>query len=240
MAGEGEKVAAKAHFEAATRLYDIHEYVKALEEYKAAYLAKPDPAFLFNVGQCYRRLGKFDQALEFYREYLKKTPPDDPNRANVEARIKDTDNSDVFENDAPPKLTEPKTHPQPIPAQSPPVQPAPVPVLGPPVVERPVGDVVETPVPEVGSSGLGIQSSQAPSLPAAAHPAAGKTAGLDLNVVEPAVQVRPSTPFYRTWWFWTGVGAAVVAGTVATIVLSQSGNAGKTAQTALGTQPVFQ
>jgi tetratricopeptide (TPR) repeat protein len=87
-AADSEKTAAKAHFEAATRLYDIHEYAKALEEYKAAYLAKPDPAFLFNVGQCYRRLGKFDQALEFYREYLKKAPSDDPNRPNVEARIR--------------------------------------------------------------------------------------------------------------------------------------------------------
>ena len=64
---EGDKAEAMAHFEAANRLYDIHEYAKALEEYKAAYLAKPDPAFLFNVGQCYRKLGKFDQALEFYK-----------------------------------------------------------------------------------------------------------------------------------------------------------------------------
>jgi hypothetical protein len=40
LGADGDKVAANAHFEAATRLYDIHEYAKALEEYKAAYLAK--------------------------------------------------------------------------------------------------------------------------------------------------------------------------------------------------------
>src|ERR1039457_5794576 len=84
LCAENDKVVARAHYETATRIYDLREYAKALDEYKAAYLAKPDPAFLFNVGQCYRRLGKFDQALDFYREYLKKAPPDDPNRPNVE------------------------------------------------------------------------------------------------------------------------------------------------------------
>jgi tetratricopeptide (TPR) repeat protein len=40
-----------------------------------------------------------------------------------------------------------------------------------------------------------------------------------------------STPFYKTWWFWTGVGAAVVAGTVTAFAVSRgeqnacSGNA---------------
>src|ERR1017187_4960718 len=110
---DGDKAVAKAHFEAATRLYDIHEYAKALDEYKAAYLAKPDPAFLFNVGQCYRKLGELDQALEFYREYLKKAPPDDPNRPNVEARIRNTDSGDIFEGASPPKRETPAAQPPP-------------------------------------------------------------------------------------------------------------------------------
>jgi hypothetical protein len=46
---EGDKAEAMAHFEAANRLYDIHEYTKALEEYKAAYLAKPDAAVCGNL-----------------------------------------------------------------------------------------------------------------------------------------------------------------------------------------------
>jgi hypothetical protein len=54
-AGKGAdpaKAAALAHFETARRQFDVREYGKALEEYKAAYVAKPDPAFLFNIGQC--------------------------------------------------------------------------------------------------------------------------------------------------------------------------------------------
>jgi tetratricopeptide (TPR) repeat protein len=83
------RATAKAHYETATRLYDIREYDKALLEYKSAYLAQPDPAFLFNIGQCYRKLGQNQQALNFFQEYLKKASSDDPNRSQVEARVRD-------------------------------------------------------------------------------------------------------------------------------------------------------
>jgi len=83
------RATAKAHYETATRLYDIREYDKALVEFKSAYLAQPDPAFLFNIGQCYRKLGQNQQALNFFQEYLKKASPDDPNRSQVEARVRD-------------------------------------------------------------------------------------------------------------------------------------------------------
>jgi tetratricopeptide (TPR) repeat protein len=88
-AGDNRRATAKAHYETATRLYDIREYDKALLEYKSAYLAQPDPAFLFNIGQCHRKLGQNQQALNFFQEYLKKASPDDPNRSQVEARIRD-------------------------------------------------------------------------------------------------------------------------------------------------------
>jgi len=237
---EGDKVAAKAHFEAATRLYDIHEYAKALEEYKAAYLAKPDPAFLFNVGQCYRRLGKFDQALEFYREYLKKAPPDDPNRPNVEARIRNTDNSDMFENDAPPKPAAAPIQPPPIQPQAPPAQRTPIPPDALPVADPGIEDAAERPALTAKTSGSADQPVQEGRHFSTTEPVEAKPAGLDLTVVAPAGQASPATPFYSTWWFWTGVGAAVVTGTVAAIVLSKSGSDGNTVSAALGTQPVFQ
>lgn len=230
---EGDKAAAMAHFEAANRLYDIHEYAKALEEYKAAYLAKPDAAFLFNVGQCYRRLGRRVQALEFYREYLKKAPPDDPNRAYVEARIRDTDTGDIFEGD-----TSTGSAMQPIQAPPPPlVQPPPPPAEMQPVVEPEIETATQQP-PSAVDSPVG-QPSPAPSLPPSAESVTAKSAGLDLTVVQPAEPVSASAPFYKTWWFWTGVGAAVVVGTVTAILISKSSD-GNTAPTALGTQPVFQ
>jgi len=92
-AAEDGKQVAKAHYETGTRLYEVQEYAKALDEYKSAYLAKPDPAFLFNIGQCYRKLGDDTKALEFFQQYLKKAPSSDPNRAQGEARIRDIETS---------------------------------------------------------------------------------------------------------------------------------------------------
>jgi tetratricopeptide (TPR) repeat protein len=95
LAGEASKGAdsakssALAHFETAKRLFEVREYAKALEEYKDAYVAKPDPAFLFNIGQCHRKLGQNEQALDFFQQFLRKAPADDPNRSLVEARIAD-------------------------------------------------------------------------------------------------------------------------------------------------------
>jgi tetratricopeptide (TPR) repeat protein len=231
---EGDKAAAMAHFEAANRLYDIHEYAKALEEYKAAYLAKPDAAFLFNVGQCYRKLGRRVQALEFYQEYLKKAPPDDPSRPYVEARIRDTDTGDIFEGN-----TSTRSATQPIQAPPPPlVQPTPLPAEVQPVAETEIETATQQP-PSAVDSPVG-QPSPAPSLPPSAESVTAKSAGLDLTAVQPAEPVSASTPFYKTWWFWTGVGAAVVAGTVTAILISKSSSDGNTTSAALGTQPVFQ
>jgi len=235
-----DKAAAKAHFEAATRLYDIHEYAKALEEYKAAYLSKPDPAFLFNVGQCYRKLGKLDQALEFYREYLKKAPPDDPNRPNVEARIRNTDTGDVFESDAPAKPAAQPVQPLPSPSLAPPFQRPPTLPEVQPVIVPEIENTPKKPAPEFDSSGAVGHPSQAPRLQEPIVPVVVKPPGLDLSATERTDQVSTGTRFYGTWWFWTSVGAAVVAGTVAAIIIAQGGSDGNKANTALGTQAVFQ
>jgi tetratricopeptide (TPR) repeat protein len=111
-AAESEKTVARGHYETATRAYDLREYAKALEEYKAAYMAKPDPAFLFNIGQCYRKLGNSASAIEFYQQYLKKTGPDDPNRSQAEARIRDVQNG-RFSDDGPFVKDEQKAPPVP-------------------------------------------------------------------------------------------------------------------------------
>ena len=37
-------------------------------------LAKPDPAFLYNIGQCHRQLGDLEQAATLYRRFLTAAP----------------------------------------------------------------------------------------------------------------------------------------------------------------------
>jgi tetratricopeptide (TPR) repeat protein len=67
---------AKAHNAIAKKLFDLGLFAKAAKEYQLAYKAKPIPAFLFNLAQCYKRMGKAEQlerAIFFFRSYLKTT-----------------------------------------------------------------------------------------------------------------------------------------------------------------------
>ena len=142
LAHADNKATARAHYETATRLYDVGEYEKALAEFKSAYVAKDDPAFLFNIGQCYRKLGQEAEALNFFRRYLKKAPADDPNRAQVEARYRDTEVDAVFKEDMQraAERTEATTPPAEdigiVPTPAPPLVDAPPPPA-PPVAEPP-------------------------------------------------------------------------------------------------------
>jgi tetratricopeptide (TPR) repeat protein len=214
---EADKAAAKAHYEAATRLYDVHDYAKALEEYKAAYLAKPDPAFLFNMGQCYKKLGRPAEALGFYRDYLKKAPAGDPYRASIEARVRELEAGDVFEGERARRPAVPLAPAAPSPSAPAPAMPA------------PASAPVYTPITAPGPA--------APAPPPAAAPPATPPA---LDLTAPGQPASAEEPLYGKWWLWTGVGALVVAGTVTAIVLATSGSTTNTADTALGTRGVFQ
>lgn len=243
-AAEGDKAVARAHYETATRMYEVREYGEALKEYKAAYIAKPDPAFLFNIGQCYRKMDKDVEALDFFEQYLKKAAPDDPNRAQVEARIRNikagrTSAYDPFEEQdgakrprspedeasqlaperpAPPAWQPPLAAPRPAPLVAPASAPGAVPPVQPTAVEA---------APPVFF---------APGSAPLAQPA-----GVELAATAAAnEETHGSSPFYKTWWFWTGVGAAVVAGTVTAVLLSSRGGGGtEIPETTLGSRPVL-
>lgn len=66
--------AAKTHYTEGLKRYNLGEFSKALDEFKTAYLAKPDPAFLFNIAQCQRQLGQFDDAARSYKAFLRESP----------------------------------------------------------------------------------------------------------------------------------------------------------------------
>ena len=206
-AAEDDKAAAKAHFATATRFYDVREYGKALEEYKAAYMAKPDPAFLYNVGQCYRRLGRNTEALDFFHQFLRKAPASDPNRAQVEARIREIESEGGNNANASGASV---------------VAPAPPPYA---------------PAPAPAPASAPIQPNAAP-LPNV-NPPVAPPAGVDLTAPTPARNDSAKKPIYGTWWFWTGMAAAVAAGTVTAVILSSTGGGTNIPHTTLGSQPVL-
>ncbi len=79
---------AKSHYATGTRQYDLGHFQEALAEFEAAYLAVPDPVFLYNSAQCHRRMGNDREALAFYRSYLRNAP-DAANRTEVNKRIQE-------------------------------------------------------------------------------------------------------------------------------------------------------
>ena len=79
---------ARRHFERGEKLFALGKFDVALDEYQTAFDAKPLPAFLYNIGQCYRNLGDYDQAIFSFKKYLKLSPEAE-NREAVERLIDD-------------------------------------------------------------------------------------------------------------------------------------------------------
>jgi len=111
-ASEAQLAEARQHHAAGSKLYDLAEYESALREFKEAYRAVEDPAFLFNIAQCHRKLGHAQDAATFYRTYLRRAPHA-ANRAEVEHLIAELERA-------------PATAPAPAADPTPPAAPAPV------------------------------------------------------------------------------------------------------------------
>ena len=80
--------AARRHFERGEKLFALGKFDDALEEYQTAFDAKPLPGFLYNIGQCYRNLGDYDQAIFSFKKYLK-LEPEASNKEAVERLIEE-------------------------------------------------------------------------------------------------------------------------------------------------------
>ena len=99
---------ARAHSQEGDSYYKLEKYANAITEYEQAYLAKPDPSFLYNIAQCHRLMGQGAEAIKFYRRFLKDAPTA-PNRAVAEKHIRDLEDASRG------------TQPSPVPQPSPPV-----------------------------------------------------------------------------------------------------------------------
>lgn len=83
---EDDIAAAREHYKAGTRAYDLGQYQEAVREYEAAYKLRDDPAILFNIGQANRLAGDNASALRSYLSFLRRVPRA-PNRDEVEEKI---------------------------------------------------------------------------------------------------------------------------------------------------------
>ena len=177
-----EKAKAREHYQKGLVHYDIKEFAEALAEFKNAYRVVQDPAFLFNIAQCYRKLGQDVEALDYYRNYARRFP-NAPNRGEVDRRIQEIEHElEAKRASNPPTTPEKKPETRPINNNS-----TVTPIAPPPAA--PNGSAsVPPPLPPPGDSSQTLVTTT-------------KASG-ESN----------ASPFYTRWWFWTGVGAVIVTG----------------------------
>jgi len=89
------EAAARMHFEKAERAYRVGNYDVAVDEYQAAYDAKPAPELLYDLAQALRKrfavagtTADLRRGIEVFRAYLREDPQT-PKRETVERLLTD-------------------------------------------------------------------------------------------------------------------------------------------------------
>jgi tetratricopeptide (TPR) repeat protein len=196
-----DKTAARDHWERGTKFYDLGKYDDAIREFEAAYEAKGDPAFLYNLAQSHRLAGHAAESLRFYRTYLRYVPKA-PNRSDIEDRIKELEK---YVKEHPAAETAAPSSPPNIPATAPPPN-------------------VPTPTPPAAGSGGGITGtpSTEPGAPGTAGAATTGTAGIasppqltsgpEGATAPPPYAPTGAPPAARKWSGRRIAGAAIAGG----------------------------
>ena len=78
---EPDRAAAREHFVAGEKFFDIAEYDKAIAEYKEAFKIDPNSVFLYNIAQSYRLKAQTtpshsdcSNAVQFYKKFIAREP----------------------------------------------------------------------------------------------------------------------------------------------------------------------
>jgi tetratricopeptide (TPR) repeat protein len=185
---------ARAHSQEGDSYYKLEKYANAITEYEQAYLAKPDPSFLYNIAQCHRLMGQGAEAIKFYRRFLKDAPTA-PNRAVAEKHIRELEDAS---SGTPPPAAPPVT------SRPPPVAPPPVSVI--PPAEPPSASLPPSPT----TAGPAFN----PLVPTSTSVSTTPTVENGTTSTQ-----TESHPIYSKWWFWVSVGAAVVVGGIVLVAV---------------------
>jgi hypothetical protein len=240
-AGETSKEAkqeAKARFVSGQSHYNLNEFPEALVDFKEAYRLFPDPVFLYNLGQCERQLGHNEEAIRFYRSFLREQPKA-PNKQDVLHKIEELEaaqKSKAAEAAEAEEATagtsvEGTTVKTPVVAPPPATAPpAAIPVL--PSDKVPAAETEPAIIPATPST----ESSA--SLPTATPIVEDSGASrIDLSAQSTPAAIA-SPPVYKRWWFWAATGVAVAGASIA-IYAASAGHGASAPDSALGTRKVF-
>ena len=84
-ASEDTRKASEA-YKAGTAAFNLGHWDEAVEAWQRGYKLKPDSVFLYNIAQAYRKAGNREQAVFFYKNFLRNTS-NAPNRDEVSGWI---------------------------------------------------------------------------------------------------------------------------------------------------------
>jgi hypothetical protein len=90
-AGTSPTDVAKLHFDTGNSHYANARYLEALKEFRAGYAVLPNPKFLLNIGQTYRKLGRLEEARASLLEYMGTLGRDETRRASVAQVVAEID-----------------------------------------------------------------------------------------------------------------------------------------------------
>jgi len=148
--------AAREAAENGRRAYNLSHWDEAVADFEKAYQLSGDPALLFNLAQAHRQAGHGNEALHFYKAYLREQPAG-PNREIAEKQLNELQAQNVHDPSDAPKPTVPppaQAAPAPAPPTPAPVAPAPPPALTSPSAVPAARDtpvVVAPPAPAHGT-----------------------------------------------------------------------------------------
>src|SRR5262245_6739741 len=78
--------AAREAAENGRRAYNLSRWDEAVAQFEKAYQLSGDPALLFNMAQAHRQAGHGNEAVRFYKTYLREQP-NGPNREIAEKQL---------------------------------------------------------------------------------------------------------------------------------------------------------
>src|SRR5262249_13328234 len=81
---DSDTKAAKVHFQKGMQYFQSGDYPNAVTELKEAYKLKRLAAFLFNLGQTYRKMDDVDTAIFYFDKFLREASPTAPQRTEAE------------------------------------------------------------------------------------------------------------------------------------------------------------
>jgi tetratricopeptide (TPR) repeat protein len=220
---------AREHYEKGTKFYDIGKYDDAIREFEAAYEAKSDAAFIYNLAQSHRLAGHNTEALQLYRNYLRYAPRA-PNRADIEERIRSLEKvvADHPSAAPPTPTTGPAAPPEstPVVAAPPAGQTPPQPLYGGPAAPVPTGSYPPPAGPEAAPpmpAGNGWPAAQ-PAAPPAPPPGQPAPEGAGPTMTGPTMAPPPAAPAPHSGRKTAGIvitsvgGVFLVAGAVGGLI----------------------